>query len=204
MNLRIAAALVVLIIGTLLLIVSTRRSEPVSQVNPDATELSESVGPSIKFPTSSVPEGNPEVPEEVAEASADSVLPGPVLPLPKPVALASMEDASTELSGSETESGIPPVTSLENMRGVFRHYYQRFGGNPVGDNAEISAVLGRQNPKQVNFVNPDDGMRLNDRGELVDNWGTPYFFHQLSRTEMEIHSAGPDRKLWTADDLVMK
>ena len=54
------------------------------------------------------------------------------------------------------------------------------------------------------FLNPDDGARVNARGELVDNWDTPYFFHQLSRTEMEIRSAGPDRRMWTADDLVLK
>ena len=47
-------------------------------------------------------------------------------------------------------------------------------------------------------------MRVNARGELVDNWGTPFFFHSLSRTEMEIRSAGPDHKMWTGDDLVMK
>jgi len=37
---------------------------------------------------------------------------------------------------------------------------------------------------------------------LVDAWGTPFFFHQLSGHEMEIHSAGPDKIMWTADDLV--
>ena len=47
-------------------------------------------------------------------------------------------------------------------------------------------------------------MRINARGELIDNWGTPFFFHQVSGTEMEIRSAGPDMKMWTADDLVTK
>ena len=37
----------------------------------------------------------------------------------------------------------------------------------------------------------------------VDPWGTPYFFHQLSSTEMEIRSAGPDKRLWTDDDVVV-
>ena len=56
----------------------------------------------------------------------------------------------------------------------------------------------------MNFLNADDGLRVNADGELVDPWGTPYFFHQLSGTEMEIHSAGPDKKMWTDDDLVAK
>ena len=45
---------------------------------------------------------------------------------------------------------------------------------------------------------------VNEKGELVDPWGTPYFFHQLSAMEMEIRSAGPDRIMWTEDDLVIK
>ena len=44
----------------------------------------------------------------------------------------------------------------------------------------------------------------NERGELTDAWGTPYFFHQLSGTEMEIHSAGPDRRMFTGDDLIAR
>jgi hypothetical protein len=33
---------------------------------------------------------------------------------------------------------------------------------------------------------------------------TPRQMHQLSGTVMEIRSAGPDRRMWTADDLVVK
>jgi hypothetical protein len=90
------------------------------------------------------------------------------------------------------------------MRGAFRHYSSVFGGNPVGTNPEITQALNGANPKQINFIKTEDGMRINAQGELVDSWGTPFFFHQLSATEMEIRSAGPDRKMWTADDLVIK
>ena len=90
------------------------------------------------------------------------------------------------------------------MRRAIRNYGSRFGGNPVGTNPEITRALAGENPKQVNFLNADDGLRVNADGELVDPWGTPYFFHQLSGTEMEIHSAGPDKKMWTDDDLVAK
>jgi len=100
--------------------------------------------------------------------------------------------------------GLTPVTVLENMRMAFRQYQSRFRENPVGDNAEITRALNGANPRKVVFIQSEDGLRLNPRGELIDNWGTPFFFHQLSRTQMEIHSAGPDRRMWTADDLVMK
>lgn len=97
-----------------------------------------------------------------------------------------------------------PVTVLQNMSRAIRQYGEKFGGNPVGSNLEISRQLGGENPKHLNFISAEAGMRLNENGELVDPWGTPYFFHQLSGREMEIHSAGPDRILWTGDDLVTK
>ena len=101
-------------------------------------------------------------------------------------------------------TSIPPSTVLENMRGAFRQYAARFGGNPVGTNPEITAALNGDNSKQVQFLNSEDGLRVDEKGELVDSWGTPFFFHQLSAKEMEIHSAGPDHIMWTDDDLVVK
>lgn len=97
-----------------------------------------------------------------------------------------------------------PATVLENMGHVFRQYNQMFGGNPVGINSEITGQLSGDNPKHINFLNSEDGMRINEKGELIDPWGTPYFFHQLSGTDMEIHSAGPDKLMWTSDDLVVR
>jgi hypothetical protein len=96
------------------------------------------------------------------------------------------------------------ATVLENVRHAVRLYGEMFGGNPVGNNAEITSQLSGDNPKHINFINTEAGMRVNENGELVDSWGTPIFFHQLSRTDMEIHSAGPDRIMWTMDDLVLK
>jgi hypothetical protein len=69
---------------------------------------------------------------------------------------------------------------------------------------EITKALQGDNPKQVNFIGEAEGFRVNGAGELVDPWGTPFFFHQLSATEMEIRCAGPDKVLFTADDLVTK
>jgi hypothetical protein len=95
-----------------------------------------------------------------------------------------------------------PAIVLENVRRAVRQYGDLFGGNPVGNNSEITAALAGNNPKGINFINAEAGMRVSGNGELVDSWGTPFFFHQLSGTEMEIHSAGPDRIMWTSDDLV--
>jgi hypothetical protein len=79
-----------------------------------------------------------------------------------------------------------------------------FAGNPVGTNEEITRALNGDNPKGAQFLSAEAGMRVNGQGELIDAWGTPYFFHQLSGTDMEIRSAGPDRQMWTPDDLVTR
>jgi hypothetical protein len=97
-----------------------------------------------------------------------------------------------------------PATVVENVRRAIRQYGAMFGGNPVGTNPEITAALAGDNPRHINFLDAAAGMRVNENGETVDPWGTPFFFHQLSGTEMEIRSAGPDRTLWTYDDLVIR
>ena len=101
-------------------------------------------------------------------------------------------------------SNFPPAIVLENMSRAIRQFGTMFGGNPVGNNSEITSQLTGNNPKHINFLNADAGMRVNGDGELVDPWDTPYFFHQLSGTVTEIHSAGPDKKMWNSDDLVVK
>lgn len=73
-------------------------------------------------------------------------------------------------------------------------------GNPTGTNAEITAALTGKNLLQLALV-PAEHPAINREGELVDRWGTPFFFHAESATRMEIRSAGPDRKMWTDDDV---
>ena len=101
-------------------------------------------------------------------------------------------------------TNLPPEIVLDNLRGAVRLYGSTMGGNPVGTNPEITSALNGNNPKQARFLDPAAGLRINDKGELIDPWGTPYFFHQLSGAEMEIRSAGPDKTMWTADDLVTR
>ena len=72
-------------------------------------------------------------------------------------------------------------------------------GNPVGENAEITAALMGDN--RLGFALIPKGHRaVNENGELCDRWGTPFRLHQLSGSRMEIQSAGPDRKFATEDD----
>jgi hypothetical protein len=104
---------------------------------------------------------------------------------------------------SAESSSLPAATVLENMRTSLRQYLSVFGENPVGNNSEITSALEGENSRHISFLK-QDGNRVNSNGELVDVWGTPYFFHQLSAHEMEIRSAGPDHVMYTGDDLVTR
>lgn len=105
---------------------------------------------------------------------------------------------------ADAPGGIPPANVVANVRTAVRQYGDMFHGNPVGTNPEITSALNGHNPKGINFINQDGGMRINEQGELVDPWGTPVFFHQISGTEMEVRSAGPDKIMWTSDDVIAR
>ena len=92
---------------------------------------------------------------------------------------------------------------LGSARRMITDYHTLAGENPVGTNAEITHALMGGNPREATLIQPQD-QRFNEKGELLDQWGTPLFFHQLSRDVMEIHSAGPDKIMGTADDLVIR
>jgi hypothetical protein len=91
---------------------------------------------------------------------------------------------------------------LRIVREIVDTYRSNFHENPVGTNAEITAVLVGHNSLQLALI-PPNFPAVNLRGELCDRWGRPLFFHQLSGTQMEIRSSGPDRKMWNEDDVVL-
>jgi hypothetical protein len=120
-----------------------------------------------------------------------------------PTDLASRAASPNPPATNEVQN-LPPLTVLDNARVAMHNYGSTFGENPVGTNPEITAALMERNPKQVDFITPESGLRVNENGEMVDGYGTPLFFHQLSGREMEIRSAGEDRKMWTSDDQVTR
>lgn len=95
------------------------------------------------------------------------------------------------------------AAELENVQFAIRDFRTALNENPVGNNAEITKALLGDNLKQVKSPIPS-GSSVNGEGELCDRWGTPYFFHQLSKHSMEVRSAGADRQMWTSDDIVTK
>lgn len=93
-----------------------------------------------------------------------------------------------------------PDEALAVIDQLISHYRFAYKENPVGvENFEITEQLLGKNPKKIVFI-AEDSSAL-DGNELIDQWGTPYFFHPQSSDHMEIVSAGPDKTLWTKDDI---
>ncbi|MFM9081439.1 MAG: hypothetical protein ACKOTE_15145 [Opitutaceae bacterium] len=90
---------------------------------------------------------------------------------------------------------------LEIVSQVFEAWRTNFPreGNPVGENAEITRALTGANRLEFALI-PPKHPSINSAGELCDRWGTPFRFHQISGEEMEIRSAGPDRRFANEDD----
>ena len=94
-----------------------------------------------------------------------------------------------------------PQEDLDVIESMFDQYKWAYKFLPEGgENSELTAALTGQNPKKVIFLQPGS-VPMNAEGELLDRWGTPYHFHKISDQIIDIVSAGPDRRLWSGDDL---
>jgi hypothetical protein len=71
---------------------------------------------------------------------------------------------------------------------------------PLSANEEWADALRGGNPARARFL-PDNHVALNEQGQVVDRWGTPLFFHAVGDQRFEIRSGGPDRKMWSEDDI---
>ena len=83
----------------------------------------------------------------------------------------------------------------------FREFFKRY---PSGTTAEISKALSGQTEEKVMIMATRDSQK-NDKGEIVDPWGTPIQFF-FSHNAVLIRSAGPnksfeDSRSATCDDL---
>ncbi len=161
-------------------------------------------------PAAEAPVAAPSAPVATEPTQAPTAAVDPASPVPAPES--SPADPRLPPASPATPRVVtrppPPQETPERVEAEaialnLRHYGQRFGGNPVGTNAEIVKELNGGNAQKARYL-PQEQMRLNDQGELIDPFGTPYFFHQLSSSEMEVRSAGPDKTLWTADDIAVK
>jgi hypothetical protein len=182
------AVAILFAVGFALCFLFARPQPGPSSVAPPATASSASPGQAIASRQTDAPAVPPPSPPDTTAGSPSSVA----------------ARAGQLIVGTNAVADLPPATILANVRRAVHQYGEMFGGNPVGTNPEITRQLLGDNPRHINFIDPSAGMRVNGNGELVDAWDTPYFFHQISGSEMEIHSAGPDKIMWTADDIIVR
>ncbi len=119
--------------------------------------------------------------------------------------IAAPPPASAERSHLADDLNSPKTDLRSDLRilnevfGAFRTNLPR-EGNPWGSNPEITAALTGQNKLRLALIPPDHPAISRTTGELLDRYGTPFFFHAESGIRMSITSAGPDKKLHTSDD----
>lgn len=147
--------------------------------------------------------GEPETPAPMVLSHPTPVTPpspatsAPIEPLP-PAPEPVIADFATDLERAVLDAENPEA-HRQAIEQVLFFYRRAFGENPVGQNEDITATLLGANPQRLAFL--PHGSAAIANGQLVDPWGTPYWFHPLSGQQMEIRSAGPDRELFTPDDV---
>ncbi len=173
------------------------KQEPASPADANkkiaTNEAPENVGPSSD-PTA--PESEKEDPAKPSSGAGK--------PDPRFERLADGRSIVTESAKAAAAMHNPdtdPQTDLEALESMFSLYRWAYKYVPEGgDNRELVSALLGDNPKNLVFL-PAKHAKLNADGELLDRWGTPYFFHKISDQVIDVISAGPDRRLWSSDDL---
>lgn len=157
--------------------------------------------------TSKPPGGT--VPEHEAPLSQDAVdLTAPGNAAPSAAAPIPPERPPAPLLGETILAGygntnLPPENDLTLMSRLMENsllLLKAAGNRPLSANEDWADLLRGRNAAAERFL-PDTHPAVNAQGQLVDRWRTPLFFHALGGGRFEIRSAGPDRQLWTEDDL---
>ncbi|MEQ1853588.1 MAG: hypothetical protein ABMA01_18575 [Chthoniobacteraceae bacterium] len=156
-----------------------------------------------------LPSRRPQRPVGVT-LSGDLQTPDPAA-TPRATGAATAPDSPTPLFGERilehyADPSRPPDEDLQAMARTLENFALLVKGDnplPLGANEEIAAALRGKNRGELRSL-PDDHRAFNSQGQLVDRWGSPLYFHAQSRDRLEIRSAGPDRQMWTADDLHRK
>ena len=127
--------------------------------------------------------------------------PRPIMTEPTPASTVFIDPMHKEQADRLNSDETTPQQDLEIVADFVQIYSKALGGNPTGGNDDITAALTGATGGSGRVFPP--GHRTIVNGQLVDRWGSPYWFHPNSSSQMEIRSAGPDRQLFTSDDMVL-
>jgi hypothetical protein len=102
--------------------------------------------------------------------------------------------------GAANETVEHDLTLVSHLMENFLLLVKTAADKPLSANEDWAAELCGRNPAHERFL-PEHHAILDAQRRLVDRWGTPLFFHALGGRRFEIRSAGPDKEMWTADDV---
>jgi len=127
------------------------------------------------------------------------------LPGLSPEALAVVQGGHPLASELNAKAGTPQrdLEILREMLGGFATSLKVGNLPPMGDNEDVTAALTGHNRLKL-VVIPRAHPSIDSKGRLLDRWGTPYFFHARGAELFDLRSAGPDRQLFTADDITLE
>ena len=175
---RAVSAFVILIVILIVIFLSRHSAQrtPISSTNPVAQPSSTSA-----IQITEIPSGIP--------SSSASNRPAPLL--------------GETILRDYANTNLPPQNDLTLMSRLMdnsRLLLKSAANRPLSANEDWADFLRGKNSGHERFL-PDNHIALNTNGQLIDRWGTPLFFHALGGGRYDVRSAGPDRKLWTDDDI---
>ncbi len=101
------------------------------------------------------------------------------------------------------DTNLPPENDLILMSRLMENsllLLKSAANRPLSANEDWADLFRGKNGAREEFL-PAQHVALNDKGQLVDRWQTLLFFHALGGGRYEIRSAGPDKVMWTTDDI---
>lgn len=127
--------------------------------------------------------------------------PGPHTPTPQPAPPRTLPGEAI-LAGFGSPSQ-PPREDLRRLRHLFDNALlltKSARDRPLATPEDWGALLLGRWPGTEAML-PTHHPALDAQARVVDRWGTPLHIHALGSGRFELRSAGPDRKLWTQDDV---
>ena len=148
----------------------------------------------------------PALPPSASRMTAEMDLPGAFAPgdPPRPLSPRAATPDRPALAWERLLAADgSPAEDLAALRDLVAGYLQSGLGaarRTIGFNEDLIPAL--TDPAALGEAAlPADHPAIRD-GRLLDRWGTPWQVHPLAGDLIQLRSAGPDRRLYTADDLV--
>jgi len=113
------------------------------------------------------------------------------------------EFLGTTILRGYADPNLPPENDLTLMSRLMENsllLLKAAANRPLSANEDWADLFHGKNGAREEFL-PTQHVALNDKGQLIDRWQTPLFFHALGGGRYEIRSAGPDKAMWSDDDL---